>query len=237
MKEKFSCTILQSEALTQYLLETSAYPREHEQLKEIRNATVEKYQHMSVMNVPADEGQFISMLLKIMNAKKTIEVGVFTGYSLLATALSIPNDGKIVAIDPDREAYETGLPFIKKAGVDHKIQFIDSDAMTTIQKFLDNGEEGTFDFAFVDADKENYIKYHELLLKLVKVGGIIAYDNTLWAGTVALVEEDLSQEWIDRIGVNRVHLKNLNSFLASDSRIELAHLSIGDGLSLCRRIK
>ncbi|KAI3452598.1 hypothetical protein Pfo_009262 [Paulownia fortunei] len=234
MKEKFSCTILQSEALTKYLLETSAYPREHEQLKELRRASVEKYQHMSVMNVPADEGQFLSMLLKVMNAKKTIEVGVFTGYSLLVTALALPNDGKVIAIDPDREAYETGLPFIEKAGVDHKIQFIGSDATTAINKFLDNG---TFDFAFVDADKENYIKYHELLLKLVKVGGIIAYDNTLWSGTVALVEEDLSQEWVEKIGVNMKYLKDLNTFLAADSRIELAHLSIGDGLSLCRRLK
>ncbi|KAL7093929.1 hypothetical protein ACP275_11G069700 [Erythranthe tilingii] len=237
MKDKFSCTILQSEALTKYLLETSAYPREHEQLKELRNASAEKYQQLSAMNVPADEGQFISLLLKVMNAKKTIEVGVFTGYSLLVTALALPHDAKIVAIDPDREAYETGLPFIEKAGVAHKIQFIDSSAKTAMNDFIDNGEEGTFDFAFVDADKENYVNYHEQLLKLVKVGGIIAYDNTLWSGTVALVDEELSQEWIDRIGEHRINLRNLNTFLAADSRIELAHLSIGDGLTLCRRVK
>ncbi|KAK4488767.1 hypothetical protein RD792_004552 [Penstemon davidsonii] len=189
------------------------------------------------MNVPADEGQFLSMLLKVMNAKKTIEVGVFTGYSLLATALALPFDGKVIAIDPDREAYEAGLPFIEKAGVAHKIQFISSDAITVIKEFLDNGEEGTFDFAFVDADKENYINYHEELLKLVKVGGLIAYDNTLWSGTVALVDEELSQEWIDQIGENRIFLRKLNTFLAADSRIELVQLSIGDGLTLCRRIK
>ncbi|EYU25909.1 hypothetical protein MIMGU_mgv1a0130422mg, partial [Erythranthe guttata] len=99
------------------------------------------------------------------------------------------------------------------------------------------GEEGTFDFAFVDADKENYVNYHEQLLKLVKLGGIIAYDNTLWSGTVALVDEELSQEWIDRIGEHRINLRKLNTFLAADSRIELAHLSIGDGLTLCRRVK
>ncbi|KAL2519707.1 putative caffeoyl-CoA O-methyltransferase [Abeliophyllum distichum] len=193
MKEKFSSTILQSEALTKYLLETSAYPREHEQLKELRMATVDKYEYWSVMNVPADEGQFISLLLKVMNAKKTIEVGVFTGYSLLATALALPDDAK--------------------------------------------GEEGSFDFAFVDADKENYINYHEELLKLIKVGGVIAYDNTLWAGTVALCEDEVDKETLERIGENRVHLKNLNTFLAADSRIELAQLSIGDGLTLCRRLK
>ncbi|KAK4413220.1 Flavonoid 3',5'-methyltransferase [Sesamum alatum] len=270
MKEKFSCTILQSEALTKYLLETSAYPREHDQLKELRTASVEKYQHWSVMNVPADEAQLLSMILKVMNAKKTIEVGVFTGYSLLATALALPDDGKVIAIDPDREAYETGLPYVEKAGVAHKIQFIGSDAMTAMKEFLENiiaidpdreayetglpfiqkanmahkiqfiqsdamkGEEGTFDFAFVDADKENYINYHELLLKLVKVGGIIAYDNTLWSGTVAASDDDEMQDYLKGC---RGHIIKLNSFLANDSRIELAHLSIGDGLTLCKRLK
>ncbi|KAK6116596.1 hypothetical protein DH2020_049702 [Rehmannia glutinosa] len=222
MKEKFSGTILQSEALSKYILETSAYPREHEQLKELRAATVDK----SLMNVTADEGQFLSMLLKIMNAKKTIEVGVFTGYSLLSTALALPDDGKIIAIDPDREAYETGLPFIQKANMTHKIQFIQSDAM--------KGEEGTFDFAFVDADKENYINYHERLLALVKVGGIIAYDNTLWAGTVAASEDDEMEDYLRGC---RGHIMKLNTFLAQDPRIELAHLSIGDGVTLCKRLK
>ncbi|XP_011086775.1 flavonoid 3',5'-methyltransferase-like [Sesamum indicum] len=234
MKDKFYGTILQSDALAKYLLETSAYPREHEQLKELRNATVDKYQYWSLMNVPADEGQFLSMLLKIMNAKKTIEVGVFTGYSLLSTALALPDDGKIIAIDPDREAYETGLPFIQKANMTHKIQFIQSDAMKVMNDFLAKGEEGTFDFAFVDADKENYINYHELLLKLVKVGGIIAYDNTLWSGTVAASEDDEMQDYLKGC---RGHIMKLNSFLANDGRIELAHLSIGDGLTLCKRLK
>ncbi|KAL8520142.1 hypothetical protein ACS0TY_010894 [Phlomoides rotata] len=234
MKDKFYSTILQSEALSKYLLETSAYPREHEQLKELRNATVDKYQYWSLMNVPADEGQFISMLLKIMNAKKTMEVGVFTGYSLLSTALALPDDGKIIAIDPDREAFETGLPFIQKANMAHKIQFIQSDAIKVMNDFLDKGEEGTIDFAFVDADKENYLKYHEQLLKLVKVGGVIGYDNTLWSGTVVASEDD---EMLDYLKGCRGHILKLNSFLATDSRIELAHLSIGDGLTLCRRLK
>ncbi|KAL2519708.1 putative caffeoyl-CoA O-methyltransferase [Abeliophyllum distichum] len=234
MKDKFTSTILQSEQLSKYLLETSAYPREHEQLKELRKATVDKYQYWSLMNVPADEGQFLSMLLKLMNAKKTIEVGVFTGYSLLSTALALPDDGKIIAIDPDREAYETGLPFIQKANMSHKIKYIQSDATTVMNKFSADGEEGTFDFAFVDADKENYINYHEQLLKLVKVGGIIAYDNTLWAGTVALSEDE---EMLEYLKGCRGFIMKLNTFLAADSRIELAHLSIGDGLTLCKRLK
>ncbi|KAL2253752.1 UNVERIFIED_CONTAM: Flavonoid 3',5'-methyltransferase [Sesamum indicum] len=226
MKDKFYGTILQSDALAKYLLETSVYPREHEQLKELRNATE--------LDICASEGQFLSMLLKIMNAKKTIEVGVFTGYSLLCTALALPDDGKIIGIDPDREAYETGLPFIQKANMAHKIQFIQSDAMKVMNDFLAKGEEGTFDVAFVDADKENYINYHELLLKLVKVGGIIAYDNTLWFGTVAASEDDEMQDYLKEC---RGHIMKLNSFLANDGRIELAHLSIGDGLTLCKRLK
>ncbi|KAL0297105.1 UNVERIFIED_CONTAM: Flavonoid 3',5'-methyltransferase [Sesamum radiatum] len=230
MKDQFSGTILQNEALAKYILETSAYPREHEQLKELRTATVDK----SLMNVTADEGQFLSMLLKIMNAKKTIEVGVFTGYSLLTTALSLPHDGKIIAIDPDREAYETGLPFIQKANMAHKIQFIQSDATTVMDDLMAKGEEGTFDFAFVDADKENYINYHEQLLKLVRVGGIIAYDNTLWSGTVAASEDDDMQDYLKGC---RGHIMKLNTFLAQDPRIELAQLSIGDGLTLCKRLK
>ncbi|KZV17966.1 flavonoid 3',5'-methyltransferase-like [Dorcoceras hygrometricum] len=121
---------------------------------------------------------------------KTIELGVFTGYSLLSTALALPDDGKIIAIDIDREAYETGLPFIQKAKVEHKIQFIQSDGNKVLKEFIVNGEEGTFDFAFVDADKDNYINYHEELLKLIKIGGVIAYDNTLWGGSVAVSDEE-----------------------------------------------
>ncbi|KAL3511431.1 hypothetical protein ACH5RR_030832 [Cinchona calisaya] len=234
MGEPHRKTILQSEALKQYILETSAFPREHEQLKELKKATVEKYKYWSLMNVPADEAQFLSMLLKIMNAKKTLEIGVFTGYSLLSTALALPRDGKIIAIDPDKEAYETGLPFIRKAGVDHKVQFIQSDAMTIIKELIDSGEEeGTFDFIFVDGDKENYQNYHEILLKLVKVGGVIAYDNTLWFGTVAEPNDDDLAEHFRTL--KRCFVK-LNSFLATDPRVEISLLSIGDGLTLCRRL-
>ncbi|XP_030527453.2 flavonoid 3',5'-methyltransferase-like isoform X1 [Rhodamnia argentea] len=226
--------ILASQALQKYILETNAYPREHEQLKELREATVQKYQYWSLMNVPADEGQLITMILKLMNAKRTIEIGVFTGYSLLTTALALPADGEIIAIDPDKEAYETGLPFIKKAGVDHKINFIHSDAFTVLNDLLENGkEEGAFDFAFVDANKEDYIKYHEIALKLVRIGGVIGYDNTLWFGAVALAEDD---EMAEHPRAGRGHLGELNSFLANDPRIDCCLLSIGDGITLRRRL-
>ncbi|XP_041012711.1 flavonoid 3',5'-methyltransferase-like [Juglans microcarpa x Juglans regia] len=228
-------SILQSQALLKYILESSAYPRESEHLKQLREATLAKYPYWSVMSVPVDEGLLLSMFLKTMNAKKTIEIGVFTGYSLLGTALALPADGKIIAVDPDKEAYEVGLPFIQKAGVEHKISFIQSDAFLVLNDLIATGkEEGTFDFAFVDADKEDYIKYHELLLKLVKIGGIIAYNNsTLWFGSVALSENDEMEEFMRK---GRKYLIELNNFLANDPRVESSLVSIGDGLTLCRRL-
>ncbi|CAK9325642.1 unnamed protein product [Citrullus colocynthis] len=226
--------ILQSTALLQYILEANAYPREHEQLKELRESTFEKFdKSMSVMNVPVDEGLFLSMLLKLMNAKKTIEIGVFTGYSLLTTALALPADGQITAIDVDRQPFEFGLPFIRKAGVHHKINFVESQALVALNDLLNDGKEEEFDFAFVDAKKSEYIKYHELLLKLVKVGGIIAYDNTLWFGSVALNDDDVHED----LKENKSHIQRLNAFLVNDMRVEIALLSIGDGVTLCRRIK
>ncbi|GFZ21147.1 S-adenosyl-L-methionine-dependent methyltransferases superfamily protein [Actinidia rufa] len=185
------------------------------------------------MSVPVDEGQLISMLLKITNAKRTMELGVFTGYSLLTTALALPDDGK-ATIDKSREAYEVGLPFIRKAGVEHKIDFIESDAMAVLNNLLNNEkQQGAFDFAFVDADKQNYINYHEALLKLVKIGGVIAYDNTLWSGRV-VPSSDQHQEEMEDTATDA--LRSLNSFLASDSRVDLSLVSIADGLTLCRRL-
>ncbi|KAF5449349.1 hypothetical protein F2P56_029809 [Juglans regia] len=228
-------TILQSQALLKYILETSAYPREPEHLKELREATTERYSYLSVMNVPVDEGLFLSMLLKLMNAKKTLEIGVFTGYSLLSTALALPADGKIIAVDPNREAYEVGLPFIQKAGVENKISFIQSDASSVLNDLIttQGKHEGSFDFAFVDANKDGYLKYHEPLLKLVKIGGVIAYDNTLWYGTVILSDDDEMEDFLRK---DREHIVQFNNFLAIDPRIEESLVSIGDGLTLCRRL-
>ncbi|AET05130.1 caffeoyl-CoA O-methyltransferase [Medicago truncatula] len=223
--------ILQSEGLLKYILETSVYPREAETLKELRNATANH--PLGFMGTSPDAGQLMALLLKLLNAKKTIEVGVFTGYSLLLTALSIPYNGKITAVDPDRKAYEIGLPFIKKAGVLHKIDYIESPALPVLDKLLDDpANEGTFDFAFVDADKNNYWNYHERLIKLVKISGIVAYDNTLWGGTVALPEMVVSEtkrEW-------RRCTLDFNEAISKDPRMELAFVSIGDGLTICRRI-
>ncbi|KAF7819722.1 putative caffeoyl-CoA O-methyltransferase At4g26220 [Senna tora] len=223
--------ILKSEALEKYILETNVYPREAEPLKELRNATANHPLHF--IGTSPDAGQLLALILNLLNAKKTIEIGVYTGYSLLLTALTIPHDGKILAMDPNRKTYEIGLPFIKKAGVKHKIDFLASPALPVLDELLqDPANEGSFDFAFVDADKNNYWNYHERLMKLVKVGGIIAYDNTLWGGTVAMAEEEVHE-------FKREFRKcaiAFNKAISEDSRIQLAFASVGDGISFCRRI-
>ncbi|KAM2002166.1 hypothetical protein ACFX15_025909 [Malus domestica] len=224
--------LLQSGELYQYILETSVYPREPEPLKELRAATA-SHPRAEMATAP-DAGQLMAMLLKLVDAKKTIEVGVFTGYSLLLTALTIPDDGKIVAIDVNREAYEQiGLPIIKKAGVAHKIDFIESQALPVLDKLLENHEnEGSFDFAFIDADKDNYWNYHERLMKLLKVGGLVVYDNTLWGGTVVMPDE-LTPE---SKKPSRPATIEFNKFLAADPRVQISHASLGDGITICRRL-
>ncbi|OVA11762.1 O-methyltransferase [Macleaya cordata] len=180
--------LLQSKELYQYVLETSVYPGEAEPLKELREATA-KHPRAQMATAP-DSGQLMAFLLKLINPKKTIEIGVFTGHSFLLTALSIPEDGK-----PENE--------------------------------------GTFHFAYVDADKNNNQYYHERLLKLLRVGGIIVYDNTLWGGMVVVSDESLVPE---RYKSNWCPMIEFNKFLVADSRIQLAQVSVGDGTTICVRL-
>ncbi|XP_054799321.1 probable caffeoyl-CoA O-methyltransferase At4g26220 isoform X2 [Prosopis cineraria] len=223
--------LLRSEELYEYILETSVYPREPEPLKELRRATANHPK--ALMATAPDAGQLISMLLQLLNAKKTIEVGVFTGYSLLLTALSIPDDGKITAIDVNCESYEIGLPIIRKAGVEHKIDFVESEALPALDQLLkDHANEGSFDFAFVDADKVNYWNYHERLMKLVKVGGVVVYDNTLWGGSVAMSEEDAPE--FRKQG--RQLTIEFNKLISADTRIHVSLAPFGDGITICKRI-
>ncbi|KAK2645452.1 hypothetical protein Ddye_020647 [Dipteronia dyeriana] len=223
--------LLQSEELYRYVLETSVNPREPEPLKELRDVTAGH--PMAVMVTAPDAGQLMTMLLKLVDVKKTIEVGVFTGYSLLLTALTIPEDGKIIAIDLNRDSYEIGLPVIKRAGVDHKIDFREAEALPVLDQLLkDNENEGSFDYAFVDADKVNYWNYHEMLMKLLKVGGVVVYDNTLWGGSVAMPEEQTPEIFKS----DRQATLEFNKLLAGDARVQLAHVPLGDGITVCMRI-
>ncbi|XP_073156977.1 cation-dependent phenylpropanoid and flavonoid 8-O-methyltransferase 1-like [Henckelia pumila] len=223
--------LLQTHDLYKYILETSVYPLESELLKELRAITLNHPR--ALMATAPDAGQLMAMLLKLVNAKKTIEIGVFTGYSLLLTALTIPDDGKITAIDLDRNSYEIGLPVIEKAGVKHKINFIESKALPVLDKLLeDPNNHGTFDFAFVDADKANYANYHEKLLVLLKPAGIVIYDNTLWGGTVAMPEDSVPA---DRLATRNVAIE-FNKYLAADTRVQISQVPLGDGITICRRL-
>ncbi|KAG2712962.1 hypothetical protein I3760_04G151000 [Carya illinoinensis] len=201
--------------ISQYILETSVYPREPEPLKELRHIIGSPFSSARFATLP-DAGQLVAMLLKLVNTKKTIGVGVYTGYFLLLTALTIPEDGKFIAIDVNRETFEIGLPIIKKL----------SEALPALDQLLQNPEnEGSFDFAFVDADKANNWNYHERMMKLLKVGGVVVYDNTLWSGTVIMPDELRKEPIIE-----------FNKLVAADPRVQLSHASVGDGMAICIRL-
>ncbi|CAG7887702.1 unnamed protein product, partial [Brassica rapa] len=199
----FSKGLLQSKELYKYILETSVYPREQEALKELRILT---HNHaLAIMAAAPDVCQLIDMLLKLVNARKTIEIGIFTGYSLLLTALTLPEDGKVLSI------FFPLCTFL----VTHK------------------ENEGGFDFAFVDdAEKGSYWNYHERLMRLIKVGGIIVYDKTLWGGSVA--EPDSSKPEGKREGKKTAH--ELNKKLSADKRVQISQIALGHGITICRRV-
>ncbi|XP_011077938.1 probable caffeoyl-CoA O-methyltransferase At4g26220 [Sesamum indicum] len=220
--------LLQTTELYEYLLETSVYPREAESLKELRALT--STHPRAFMGTAPDAGQLMALILKLINAKKTIEVGVFTGYSLLLTALTIPDDGKITAIDVNQTTYEIGLPIIEKTGVKHKINFIESEALPVLDQLLKDPEnKGTFDFAFVDADKDNYKNYHERVLELLKPGGVVIYDNTLWEGSVVTPEDLVPKSGLAR----RNAVIEFNKYLAADARVQISQVPVGDGITIC----
>ncbi|XP_076904113.1 putative caffeoyl-CoA O-methyltransferase At4g26220 [Bidens hawaiensis] len=221
--------LLQSDDLYKYILETNVYPQEPEPLKEIRALTASH--RLFFMGTSPDAGKMLEMLLKLTGAKKTLELRVYTGYSLLLTALTIPENGKIVAIDVNREFYEIGRPVVEKAGVKHKIDFIESEALPALNKLIeDPNNEGSFDYVFVDADKINYINYHEKVIKLVKVNGIIVYDNTLWYGSVAKSEDTVPEI----LKQGRICVLMFNEALAMDPRVKIATAALGDGITICR---
>lgn len=209
-------------ALYQYLLDHSL--REHVVLQALRQVTAKL--PSSVMQISPEQGQFMALLIELMNAKKTLEVGVFTGYSTLAVALALPEDGKIVACDIDVRFTTIAQKFWKQAQVDHKIDLRIAPALETLEKLIQNGETNSFDFAFIDADKANYSNYYELALKLVRPGGLILLDNTLWGGDV-----------IDpTINDNATHaIRMINQKLLQDQRVTLSLLPIGDGVTLVRK--
>jgi caffeoyl-CoA O-methyltransferase len=209
------------DTLYRYLLDHSL--REHPAQAALREAT--RSQPHAGMQISPEQGQLMAMLVRLMGARRAIEIGVFTGYSALTVALALPADGELLACDISDEYTRIGRPFWQAAGVAHKIALRLAPALATLDARLAEGAAGHYDFAFIDADKTNYDAYYERCLQLVRQGGLIAIDNVLWGGSVARPAEDASTAAI----------QVLNRKLHRDERIELAIVPIGDGLTLARK--
>jgi predicted O-methyltransferase YrrM len=195
--------------------------REPQLLAELRAETAKLPEAM--MQVPPEQGQFLALLIQATGAKRCIEVGTFTGYSALAVALALPGDGKIICCDVSEEWTGMARRYWKRAGVEAKIDLRIAPALQTLDGLLSAGEAGRFDFMFIDADKPAYREYFERGLKLVRQGGIIAFDNTLWSGAVADPKDQTE---------NTRALRELNDALHRDERVSLSLLPLGDGVTL-----
>lgn len=178
------------------------------------------------MQIAPEQGQFMAMLVRLLNAREIIEIGTFTGYSALAMALALPPDGRIVACDVNAAWTTIAKTYWREAGVAARIDLRLAPAMETLEALLADGDADRFDFAFIDADKTGYPAYYEACLKLVRPGGLIAVDNTLWDGRVA---DDSVQDADTRA------IRAFNASLHDDSRVDLSLVPIGDGLTLARR--
>src|SRR3954468_4501921 len=216
-------TLSLSDALHAYLVEHSV--REPEVLRRLRAETAQD--SMSMMQISPEQGQFMQMLVRLMDARQCLEIGVFTGYSSLAIALALPMDGRIAACDVSEKWTAIACKYWKEAGVDHKIELHLAPALETLDKFIASGQTGRFDFVFIDADKVNYMNYYERALVLVRTGGLIAIDNTLWGGQVV----DMASQSEDTQAIRR-----LNEKLRLDSRVQISLLPIGDGLTLALKL-
>jgi predicted O-methyltransferase YrrM len=206
----------------EYLLAHSL--REHPALAKLRAETAS---HPKVnMQIAPEQGQFMQMLVRLTGARRALEVGVFTGYSSLAVMLALPPDGRLLALDVSEEYTAVARRHWQAAGVAERIELVLAPARDTLDARLAGGEAGRYDFAFIDADKTSYLAYYERLLKLVRPGGLIVVDNTLWHGEVA---NRANRE------ADTVALREFNDFLHQDSRVDLALLPVGDGLTLARR--
>ncbi|HEX7370273.1 MAG TPA: class I SAM-dependent methyltransferase [Rhodanobacteraceae bacterium] len=214
-------TINLDDTVCHYLVAHSVH--EHAEQAALREAT-RTHPHGG-MQIAPEQGQFMRVLVKLAGARRTIEVGTFTGYSALTVALALPPDGKLLACDISAEYTAVGKPYWQRAGVADKIELVVAPALQTLDARLAASDAGNYDFAFIDADKSNYDGYYERCLQLVRAGGLIMFDNTLWEGKVA-------QPGGDR---DTLALKALNEKLHADTRVDVAMVPIGDGMTLARK--
>lgn len=205
--------------LYDYLLAHSL--RETDVQRRLREET--ETRPMALMQAPPEEAQFLALLIELIDARRCLEVGVFTGYSTLAMALALPEDGRIIACDIDPETTAVGERYWREAGVEQRIDLRIGDARETLQSLIDDGETGSYDMAFIDADKTGYAGYYEQILTLLRPRGLLVIDNVLWNGAVA--DPANSNESTEA-------LRALNAKLHTDDRISLSLLPVGDGITL-----
>ena len=195
--------------------------REPDILRQLREETAKL--SMAQMQISPEQGQLMALLVQLMGAKKTLEIGVFTGYSALAVALALPDDGKVIACDISEEYTAIAKDFWKKAGVSEKIDLRIAPALETLDQLISEEETESFDLAFIDADKRNYENYYERALTLLRPGGLILIDNVLWSGKVT--DPTITDKQTQAI-------REFNQKLHQDSRISLSLVAIADGLTL-----
>jgi len=211
-----------TDKLYDYILKVSL--RETPVLARLREETDRMPQ--ANMQIAPDQGQFMALLVKLIGARRAVEVGTFTGYSALVVAEAMGRSGRLVACDVSEEFTATARRYWKEAGVSKRIDLRLAPALETLTKLAKEGWAGTVDFAFIDADKENYLGYYEKVLALLRPGGLMLIDNVLWSGSVADPK--------DR-AVTTKAIRAINKHVHKDERVDVSLIAIGDGLTLVRK--
>jgi caffeoyl-CoA O-methyltransferase len=214
-------TIAVTDAIRDYLLDVTV--RESPLLARLREET--QRLPSAGMQISPEQGRFMAFLVELLRVRRYLEVGVFTGYSSLSVALAMPADGRIVACDRSEEWTGIARRYWKEAGVEQKIELRLGNGLESLDALAASGARGSFDFVFIDADKDNYARYYDRCLDLVRTGGLIAIDNVLWGGSVARPAKD----------ADTAALQALNDKIHADQRVDIAMLSIGDGVTLARK--
>jgi predicted O-methyltransferase YrrM len=214
-------TIAMTGQLQRYLIEHTV--REPAILAALRQLTAKMPQ--ASMQIAPEQGQLIQLLVRLIGARRCLEIGTFTGYSALCVALAMPRDGEIIACDVSLEWTQIARRFWREAGVDARIDLRIAPALTTLDQLLQGGGS-SFDFAFIDADKENYLEYYERVVELLRPGGLLVVDNVLWGGAVA----DASVQDAETNAI-----RALNDRARDDERVDMSLVPIGDGLLLARK--
>ena len=215
-------TLNLSDRLYHYMLSVSL--REPAILKSLREVTSKLSSH--AMQISPEQGQLMGFLVELIAAHKTLDIGVYTGYSSLLVALALPDNGRVIACDINAETTAIAQDFLFKAGVAHKIDLRLAPALETLDYLIQQNESNSFDFIFIDADKQNYLNYYERSLTLARPGGLILIDNVLWSGRVANPDEHDKQT---------VSIRTFNKAIHEDKRVSISLIPIGDGLTLARK--